>query len=210
MDATEIQKHRTCLQKFDMNMIKDHSVILFIGKRGVGKSIDYLYHHREFPLGTVISPTDNHRPHVPPICIHVEYTPELLELILRRQKDVCSEFHEAKSMERSPSTIDPRAFVILDDCMTDDNEWIKDKNIKWIFMNGCFAQITFILTMQYCMGFTPNLRASVDYVFICKETNLDIQRRLYEHYAGMFRNVSLCSQQMYQRLWMYGHRQFFW
>lgn len=177
------------MKKFDMNMIKDNKVILFIGKRYTGKSVlvvDYLYHHRQFPLGTVISPTDNYnytyRPHIPSIFIHEEYTPELIEQVLKRQKDICC------SCKNDPdySNVDPRAFLVLDDCLADGNEWVKDKNIKWIFMNGRHAQITFILTMQYCMGITPNLRTNVDYIFICKEPKLGNQRRLYEHYAGMF------------------------
>jgi len=177
------------LRKFDMNSIGDSKVILFIGKRGTGKSIlvlDYLYHHREFPLGTVISPTDNfnftYRPHIPAIFIHEEYTPELMSQFLKRQKDLC----ENCKTDPKYSKVDPRAFMVLDDCLADAPDWIKDKNIRWIFMNGRHARITFILTMQYCMGITPNLRTNVDYIFVCKEPKLGIQKRLYEHYAGMF------------------------
>jgi hypothetical protein len=177
------------LKKFDINSIKDNKIIVFIGKRNTGKSIlviDYLYHHRTFPLGTVISPTDNYnftyRPHIPSIFIHDEYTPELLEQILERQKSIC----QSCKTDEAYADVDPRAFVVLDDCLADGNEWVKDRNIKWIFMNGRHAQITFILTMQYCMGITPNLRTNVDYIFICKETKLGNMKRLYEHYAGMF------------------------
>jgi hypothetical protein len=177
------------LRKFDMNWIKDNKIIIFIGKRNTGKSIlvlDYLYHHRDFPLGTVISPTDNYnftyRPHVPSIFIHEDYTPELLEQILKRQKDICKK----QKVDPAYADVDPRTFVVLDDCLADSNEWVKDKNMKWIFMNGRHAKVTFMLTMQYCLGITPNLRTNVDYIFICKEPKLGNQRRLYEHYAGMF------------------------
>jgi len=177
------------LKKFDMNWIKDNKIIIFIGKRNTGKSIlvlDYLYNHRDFPLGTVISPTDNYnytyRPHVPSIFIHEEYTPELLEQILNRQKDMCKK----QKCDTDYADIDPRTFVVLDDCLADSNEWVKDKNMRWIFMNGRHAKVTFLLTMQYCLGITPNLRTNVDYIFICKEPKLGNQRRLYEHYAGMF------------------------
>lgn len=177
------------IKKFDMNSVSDDKVIVFIGKRNTGKSIlvlDYLYNHRSFPLGTVISPTDNYNftysPHVPSIFIHEEYTPELMEQVLKRQKEI------VESCKKDPAYVgvDPRAFVILDDCLADGNEWVKDKNIKWIFMNGRHAKITFILTMQYCMGITPNLRTNIDYIFICKEPKLCNQQRLYQHYAGIF------------------------
>lgn len=177
------------LKKFDMNTVGDNKIIIFIGKRNTGKSIlvlDYLYHHRQFPIGTIISPTDNYnftyRPHVPSIFIHEDYTPELLEQILKRQKDIV---HSCKT-DPAYASVDPKAFVVFDDCLADSNEWVKDKNMRWIFMNGRHAQLTFILTMQYCMGIPPSLRTNVDYIFICKEPKLGNQRRLYEHYAGMF------------------------
>src|SRR5438132_1113332 len=177
------------LRKFNMKLIGDNKIIVFIGKRFTGKSIlvlDYLYHHQDFPLGTVISPTDDYnwtyKPHVPSIFIHEDFTPELIEQVLRRQKDICRNCR----LDPKYKGVDPRAFVILDDCLADSDSWVRDKNIKWIFMNGRHAQITFILTMQYCMGITPNLRTNVDYIFICKEPKVANQKRLYEHYAGMF------------------------
>ena len=33
------------------------------------------------------------------------------------------------------TSIDPRAFVILDDCLY-DNKWTKDKMMRLLFMNG--------------------------------------------------------------------------
>lgn len=182
------------LRKFNMNWIKDSKILVFIGMRNTGKSIlvlDYLYHHQDVPLGTVISPTDEYnctyKTHVPSIFIHDEYTPELIEQVLKRQKDIC------RNCATNPNykDVDPRAFAILDDCLADSTDWVRDKNIKWIFMNGRHAKITFILTMQYSLGITPNLRTNIDYVFICKEPKLNNQKRLFEHYAGMFPNFEM-------------------
>ena len=148
--------------------------------------LDYLYHHRQFPVGTVVSPTDNfnftYSPHVPSIFIHEEYTPELLEQILRRQKDITRNCQTNANY----AGIDPKTFVIFDDCLADGKEWVNDKNIKWIFMNGRHAHIPFLLSMQYCMGIPPSLRTNVDYIFICREPKLCNQQRLYQQYAGMF------------------------
>ena len=44
--------------KFDMRDIKDDKVVVLIGKRDTGKSFlckDILYHHRNIPVGQVIS-----------------------------------------------------------------------------------------------------------------------------------------------------------
>lgn len=177
------------LKKFNMKWVGDGKILIFIGKRKTGKSvlvIDYLYYHQDFPLGTVISPTDDYnwtyKPHVPAIFIHDEFTPELVEQVLKRQKDICKNCR----MDSRYKGVDPRAFFIMDDCLADADNWVRDKNIRWIFMNGRHAQITFILTMQYAMGIPPVLRTNVDYIFICKEPKLANQKRLYEHYAGMF------------------------
>ena len=45
------------------------------------------------------------------------------------------------------STIDPRAFVILDDCLY-DGSWAKDKMMRLLFMNGRHWKIMLIITMQ--------------------------------------------------------------
>ena len=45
------------LSKFNMNMIPDDGVVLFIGRRGTGKSWlikDLMWYKQKFPIGTVI------------------------------------------------------------------------------------------------------------------------------------------------------------
>ena len=70
------------LKKFDMNMISDDKVVVFIGKRETGKSFlvkDMLYHHQDIPVGTVISGTEGanafYSNMMPSIFIHGEYKP---------------------------------------------------------------------------------------------------------------------------------------
>ena len=49
------------LRKFDINEIKDDKVVVLIGKRDTGKSFlckDILYHHKNIPVGQVISGTE--------------------------------------------------------------------------------------------------------------------------------------------------------
>ena len=185
------------LRKFDMASIKDDKVVVFIGKRETGKSFlvkDLLWHHRDLPVGTVISGTEGanqfYSKTVPPIFIHDEYTPEIINNFVKRQKKLVN-----KQVKGEPgyTNIDTRAFLILDDCLY-DNSWVKDKNIRALFMNGRHYKAFFIITMQYALGIPPNLRTNVDYVFILREPYHSNRKKLFEQYCGMFPNYEfLCN-----------------
>ena len=94
-------------------------------------------------------------------------------------------------------TVDPRLFLLLDDCIYDQS-WVKDKNVRSLFMNGRHFKILFIITMQYALGIPPNLRTNVDFVFILRENFVNNRKRLYDHYAGMFPSFEMFCQVMDQ------------
>jgi hypothetical protein len=187
------------LKKFDMSKISDDRVVVFIGKRNTGKSFlvrDLLYYHRDLPIGTVISGTEGanrfYADMVPGLFIHDEFTPELVDKVLKRQMMVMKRVNKEK-MLYGKSSLDPRAFLILDDCLHDAT-WARDKNIRYLFMNGRHQKVFFIVTMQYPLGVPPNLRTNIDYVFICRENNYQNRKRIYDCYAGMFPNFDVfCS-----------------
>ena len=184
------------MKKFDMKNISfrpDENkgpVVVLIGRRDTGKSFlvrDLLYHHQDIPIGTVISGTEAGNgffaEHVPKLFIHDEYQSAIIENILKRQKTVLKQIK--KEMEAYKRTnIDPRAFVILDDCLY-DNKWTKDKLMRLLFMNGRHWKIMLIITMQYPLGIPPNLRTNIDYVFILREPYIANRKRIWENYAGM-------------------------
>jgi hypothetical protein len=197
------------LKKFDMKRItflKDENkgpVIVLIGRRDTGKSYlvrDLLYHHRDIPIGTVISGTEAgngfYSSHIPKLFIHDEYSSNIIENILKRQKSVMKEVQKQIQMYKS-SKIDPRTFVILDDCLY-DNSWAKDKLMRLLFMNGRHWKVLLILTMQYPLGILPNLRTNIDYVFILREPYIANRKRIYENYAGMFPTFESFCQVMDQ------------
>jgi len=191
------------LKKFKMSSITEDSVVLFIGKRQTGKSFlvrDLLYHHKTLPIGTVVSGTEGanefYSKIVPSLFIHGELEPKTISNVLQRQKLVLRNMKQ--QFEQWGSTnIDPRAFLILDDCLY-DKSWVKDKNIRCMFMNGRHYKLLFIITMQYALGIPPNLRTNVDYVFILRENIYANRKRLYESYAGMFPNLDMFNQIMDQ------------
>jgi len=185
------------LQKFDINDIKDDKVVVLIGKRDTGKSFlcrDILYSHRDIPVGQVISGTEGanqfYSKIVPKLFIHGEYTAPIVNNMIKRQKMMIDKVNDGEK-------VDPRAFLILDDCLY-DNSWAKDPNMRSVFMNGRHYKLLFLLTMQYALGIPPNLRTNIDYVFILRENYVSNRKRLYEHYAGMFPTFEMFSQVMDQ------------
>jgi hypothetical protein len=197
------------LKRFDMKNISfkpnesKGPVCVLIGRRDTGKSFlvrDLLYYHQDIPIGTVISGTEEgngfYGKLVPKLFIHNEYNTAIIENILKRQRGVLKQIK--KEMEQfKRSTIDPRTFVILDDCLY-DNSWARDKMMRLLFMNGRHWKVMLLITMQYPLGIPPTLRTNIDYVFILREPYIANRKRIYENYAGMFPTLESFCQVMDQ------------
>ena len=179
------------LKKFKPENMADDKVCVFIGKRGTGKSTlvtDILYHKKHLPAGIVMSATEegNHhyKQYVPDLFIYGDYDKEAIERVLARQKKLISAKKENVG-----------SFILLDDCMY-DRKFMKDSCIRQCFMNGRHWKIFFMLTMQYCMDLTPDLRANVDYVFILRENVLQNREKLYKSFFGVFPTFDMFNQVM--------------
>jgi len=197
------------LKRFDMKSISfkpnesKGPVVVLIGRRDTGKSFlvrDLLYYHQDIPIGTVISGTEEgngfYGKLVPKLFIHNEYNTVIIENVLKRQRGVLKQIK--KEMEQfNRSTIDPRTFVILDDCLY-DNTWARDKMMRLLFMNGRHWKVMLLITMQYPLGIPPTLRTNIDYVFILREPYIANRKRIYENYAGMFPTLESFCQVMDQ------------
>jgi len=199
------------IRKFNMNIVKERCaldsrkspMIVIIGKKDTGKSFlvrDILFHTQEcFPIGTVISGTEvaneffQHM--VPSKLIHDKYKPEIITNVIRRQLGLKQQRNNSKT--GGGGTVDPRTFLILDDCLY-DSSWIREESTRYVFMNGRHVDLTTMITMQYPLGITPNLRTNVDFVFILRENILGNRKRIYENYAGMFPTFEMFCQFMDQ------------
>ena len=191
------------LSKFSMNMIPDDAVVLFIGRRGTGKSWlikDLMYQKRSIPIGTVISGTESanafYSSIVPSLFIHEEFNSAIISNVLRRQDALTKQIRKELEV-RGSSSLDRRAFIVMDDCMF-DTKWLNDKYIRSLFMNGRHFGLLYILALQYVMGIPPVLRGQVDYVFILRENQVSARRRIYEQFAGIFPSFELFCQIMDQ------------
>jgi hypothetical protein len=183
------------LKRFDMSSIGDDRVIMLIGKRDTGKSYlvrDLLSYHTDIPVGTVISPTECANPFygkmVPPVFIHDDYDPSIIENVIKRQRQVVPR-------SKAGEAIDPRAFLIMDDCLY-DTAWSRDVNIRSAFLNGRHYRLFYVVTSQYALGLPPILRNNIDYTFILRDPYMRSRKILYENYAGMFPNFKAFNDVM--------------
>jgi len=190
------------LRKFDMSRIPKDAVCVFIGKRRTGKSTlvkDLLFHHQDMPLGIVMSGTEESNSFYSKMVplVYNEFNPMVLNNFVKRQKMMMNKIQADQTAGQTRSRYDPRVMLILDDCMYDDN-WTRDSNIRYIFMNGRHFKVFFLITMQYPLGIQPALRTNVDYVFILREPYLNNRKRIYENYASAFPSFEFFCQIMDQ------------
>jgi len=191
------------LRKFDMRVIKDDKVVVMLGRRGSGKSVilrELLSKHTSIPLGICISPTESANQYfgdfIPGMFIHPEYSTKLTDNFVRRQQAAMDSMN-AEIRNFGSSNIDPRGFLIMDDCMY-DAAWTKDKQMRFLFFNGRHVKAFLLITMQYPLGCPPTMRGNMDYIFILREPNLQNRKRIFESYAGMFHNFELFNTVMDQ------------
>jgi hypothetical protein len=192
------------LKKFDISTIADNKVVVMLGKRDTGKSFlvrDLLYYHRDIPIGTVVSATEcankfySHM--VPSIFIHEKPDPDIVANAMKRQ----DKLHRRIRRELAKSNrcdIDPRAFLILDDCLAEGRRWIRHEAVQSAFLNGRHFNLLFVVTLQYPMGLPPMLRGNIDYVFVLRDNLISNRKRIYENYCGMFPSFDCFCQVMDQ------------
>ena len=175
--------------------------IAMIAKSGSGKSwvireILYYLSRTKIPCGTVIAPTDKMTKFfddiVPPSFIHHEYKEDIIPRILHRQKVIIEKNTNRK--KDGKKLLDPRAYLVMDDCMSSKHLWLKDPYVLSIFNEGRHYQLTFILAMQYAIGIQPELRNNFDFIFLLGEDTYSSRKKIYEHYAGIFPKFDIFDQ----------------
>lgn len=178
------------INEFQLESMCPNPSIVMIAKRGSGKSFvcrAILNHFKDIPVGMIIAPTDRmncfYGNFFPDTYIHYEYKSEIIEKLLKRQTDI---IEKKKKKNKIGKTIDSRAFIVMDDCLSKRGAWIRDQPILELLFNGRHYEIMYILTMQYPLGITPELRGNFDYIFLLAEDFVSNLKRIYDHYAGMF------------------------
>lgn len=178
------------IKEFKLDWMVPNPAICMIAKKGSGKSWvvrSILKHFESIPGGIIISPTDKmtsfYGKFFPDVYIHYEYKTDILESAFYRQDKMIQKCKEKLKLGKK---VDPRAFLIMDDCLSSKGSWMRDKPVLQMLFEGRHYKIMYILTMQFPLGITPELRTNFDYVFLLAEDFYSNQKRLYDHYAGMF------------------------
>jgi hypothetical protein len=180
------------IKEFLFESMCENPAIVMIAKRASGKSWvcrSILKHFKDIPVGIIIAPTEKmasppfYSDFFPDSYIHYDYKSEIIEKILYRQ-DVMIE--KMKEKEKKGIIIDPRGFILMDDCLSKKNSWMKDQPIMELLFNGRHYRLMYMLTMQFPLGISPALRCNFDYVFLLNEDFYSNLKRLYDHYAGIF------------------------
>lgn len=186
------------IKAFTLKMFVEHPAIIMIAKRGSGKSWvvrAILRHFNDIPIGMIISPTDKmssfYGDFFPDTYIFYKYESKIIENVMKRQSLMID---KEKSKKAIGKKVDPRCFIVMDDCLGDKKSWAKDPPIQELLFNGRHYKIMYILTMQYPLGITPDLRSNFDYIFLLKEDFISNLKRMYDHYAGMFPNFDSFRQ----------------
>lgn len=197
------------IPEFCLEEMVDDAAILIIAKRGSGKSwvIKALLEHlrKRIPVGMIISKTEKKSPFFsavfPDTFIHENFVPEKVEKMLLRQEEMIQKRVEA---QKKGKYVNPRFVLVMDDCLADSADWKRHPIVREIMMNGRHSALTYILSMQYSLGMGPDLRTNFDYVFIMRETFPENQKKLYNHYAGMFKTQQQFSAALEELTKNYG------
>lgn len=181
------------VKEFKLDSMCENPAIVMIAKRASGKSWvcrSILKHFKDIPVGLIIAPTERmanppfYSDFFPDSYIHYEYKSETIEKLLYRQDIMIEKKMDREQQGKRP--IDARGFILMDDCLSKKGSWMKDQPIMELLFNGRHYQLMYMLTMQFPLGITPELRCNFDYIFLLKEDFYSNLKRLYDHYAGMF------------------------
>lgn len=188
------------VQELDLDKLVPHASIIMIAKRGSGKSwvVRALIHHyaKSIPIHMIISPTEDINPFykkfMPDAYIHPKFDSDKIRGILQRQQIIKDKARKREDVGKKP--INTRALIVMDDCLAEKKDWSKDPTVDVILLNGRHYDITYILTMQFPLGISPTMRSNFDYVFLLADDTFSNQKRIFEHYAGIFPNFEAFRQ----------------
>jgi len=177
----KIKHLQPILKKFNIFNINDYTKILIIGKKYTGKSWlvrDIMFHKKHIPVGIAISQDKNfYKSFIPKIFLYNQYNQSILINFIKRQQ----------------SNNNPCSYLIFDDCLY--KKYLQDDiYIKEILFNHHHYHTLSLFTVNSLLEINPEFRYNINYIFILREYNKSELKRIYDHYAYIFKSFEIfCS-----------------
>lgn len=157
------------------------------GKSGIIKN--YMYSKsRLIPAGMVVSGTEEDTGYYascfPHNYIFNRFDEKLLERFILRQKYM-------KKYSRN----NPRAMIVLDDVF-DKSSDLRCGPHHAILKNGRHWALHYVVGLQYALDLEPAIRMCFDGVFLCREQNNGILKKLYENFGSVVPTYALFRRLM--------------
>uniref|UniRef100_A0A6C0BNY4 Uncharacterized protein n=1 Tax=viral metagenome TaxID=1070528 RepID=A0A6C0BNY4_9ZZZZ len=181
------------LKRFQPSKMQTNRICVMVGKKGTGKSTlvqDIMWFQQHIPVGAIMSATEEaneaYGKMAPPLFIYKNFDADALVRLINRQKKMKHMWKE----NGDSLPFDHRAFVLMDDCMYDKKNF-RGPLMRELFMNGRHWDLFVLITLQYVMDITPEIRTNTDYVFALKENVKKNRERLYNEFFGVFPNFAV-------------------
>lgn len=168
------------------NDTRNGSKYVVIGKPGTGKSTlikSILYSKKHiFPTGKVHSGTEDSNGFFGEIMpsTFIENGLDLDNLTsinnFKKRQQYAKQYLESRGDF-------PWSYIILDDCSS-DNKLFKKPIFQDLYKNGRHWRMLHILSLQYSLDIPPPIRVCIDGVFILRESNPGMRKKLYENYGS--------------------------
>lgn len=195
MTTTNLALKQFLLSQIKMEICNTPRILVY-GPTGSGKSslIRWLlYYHQDIPFVTVVSPTErfNHTygDIVPDMFIH-DFSKDIIKGFIQRQEFI----QDKQKNDPAYAQVDPRAILILDDCLHKIRNIKNDPDVDFLFIAGRWVSSAPIFSIQDPVGLSPTQRGQLSYSFIFYDPLETNKQKLYKHYAGVFPSYKMFSE----------------
>lgn len=181
-------------RKFDPTTIKHDRIMVALGMRGSGKTTvmkDICQSMAGvFDVACGVSPTFDSRTFMrnimPASCVHssTEVIKPVISQLLDFQKNLLEQRGFSKIHENPKKRL-RKVFFMMDDCAY-DSKLTKGEIMRELVMNGRHSNIFILNAVQYCVDLPPAFRQNTDYVIAMREPDIDMRKKLFKFYFGIF------------------------